>query len=435
MKNTKITLEEKEIPEYYLNIAYYLKKYLGKLPDPPLNPSTRQPVGPADLAAIFPMELIKQEVSLEEKIRIPDEVRELYKLYRPTPLIRAKGLEKLLDTPAHIYYKYEGAAPTGAHKLNTAIAQAYYNKREGVKALATETGAGQWGSALALAANFFGLQLVVYMVRVSFNQKPFRKTVMETYGAKVFSSPSRETEFGKKILKENPDHPGSLGVAISEALETVVKNKGYKYSLGSVLNHVLLHQTIIGLEAKRQMEKAGEYPDVIIGCAGGGSNFAGIAFPFIADSLKGKRKTEFLAVEPSSCPSLTKGRYEYDFGDTAGMTPLLKMKTLGSGFVPSPIHAGGLRYHGMAPLISFLYEKGLIKAKDYGQKEVFKAGIDFARTEGIIPAPESSHAIKAAIDEAIKAKREGKKKIILFNLSGHGLLDLNGYDKYLNRKL
>ena len=280
MKDTKITLSDSEIPEYYLNIAYYLKKYLGKLPDPPLNPATRQPVGPADLSAIFPIELIKQEVSLEEKIKIPEEVRELYKLYRPTPLIRAKRLEKFLDTPAHIYYKYEGASPTGAHKLNTAIAQAYYNKREGVKTLATETGAGQWGSALALAANFFGMKLVVFMVRVSFDQKPFRKTVMETYGAEVFASPSNKTEFGKKILKEKPGHPGSLGIAISEALETVVKNKNYKYSLGSVLNHVLLHQTIVGLEAKKQMSKAGEYPDIVIGCVGGGSNFAGIAFPF-----------------------------------------------------------------------------------------------------------------------------------------------------------
>ncbi len=435
MKNTKITLSESEIPEYYLNISYYLNKYLGKLPDPPLNPVTKQPVGPADLSAIFPMELIKQEVSLEEKIRIPDEVRELYKLYRPTPLIRAYRLEKFLNTPTHIYYKYEGEAPTGAHKLNTAIAQAYYNKKEGVKTLATETGAGQWGSALALATNFFAMKLVVFMVRVSFDQKPFRKTVMETYGAEVFASPSEETEFGKKILKSNPNHPGSLGIAISEALETVVKNKGYKYSLGSVLNHVLLHQTIIGLEAKKQMEKAGVYPDVVIGCVGGGSNFAGIAFPFLVDKLRGKRKTRFIGVEPTSCPSLTKGKYEYDFGDTAQMTPLLKMHTLGSGFVPSPIHAGGLRYHGMAPLISFLYNEKLIEAVAYEQKEIFQAGVDFARAEGIIPAPESCHAIKSAIDEAIKTKHEGKKKTILFNLSGHGLLDLNGYDKFLHNQL
>lgn len=436
MKNTKITLLDSEIPEYYLNIAYYLKKYLGKLPDPPLNPATKKQAGPQDLAAIFPMELIKQEVSLEEKITIPEEVRELYKLYRPTPLIRAKRLEKFLDTPAHIYYKYEGASPTGAHKLNTAIAQAYYNKKEGIKTLATETGAGQWGSALALATNFFNMKLVVFMVKVSFDQKPFRKTVMETYGAKVFASPSKETEFGKKVLKSNSNHPGSLGIAISEALETVVKNKGYKYALGSVLNHVLLHQTVIGLEAKKQMQKAGEYPDVIIGCVGGGSNFAGIAFPFMVDKLSGKKtKTKYVGVEPISCPSLTKGKYRYDFGDTAKMTPLLKMKTLGCDYIPSPIHAGGLRYHGMAPLISFLYEEKLIEAKAYDQIPVFQAGVNFARCEGIIPAPESSHAIKAVIDEALIAKKEGKKKVILFNLSGHGLLDLNGYDKFLHNKL
>lgn len=435
MKNTKIALSDSEIPEYYLNIAYYLKKYLGRLPDPPLNPVTKKPVGPADLSPIFPMEIIKQEVSLEQKIAIPEEVRELYKLYRPTPLIRAKRLEKFLDTPAHIYYKYEGASPTGAHKLNTAIAQAYYNKKEGVTTLATETGAGQWGSALALAANFFGLKLVVFMVRVSFDQKPFRKTVMETYGAEVFASPSDKTEFGKKILKTNPNHPGSLGIAISEALETVVKNKNYKYSLGSVLNHVILHQTIIGLEAKKQMEKAGEYPDIVIGCVGGGSNFPGIAFPFLTENLKARKKTRFIGVEPASCPSLTKGKYTYDFGDTAQMTPLLKMHTLGSGFIPSPIHAGGLRYHGMAPLVSFLYNEKLIEAVAYEQKEIFQAGVDFARAEGIIPAPESCHAIKSAIDEAVKAKKEGKKKVILFNLSGHGLLDLNGYDKFLHNKL
>jgi tryptophan synthase beta chain len=435
MKHTQFTLSESEIPEYYLNIAYYLKKYLGKLPDPPLHPGTKQPVGPQDLAPLFPMELIKQEVSFEERIKIPDEVRELYKLYRPTPLIRAHRLEKFLDTPAHIYYKYEGASPTGAHKLNTAIAQAYYNHKEGVKTLATETGAGQWGSALSLAANFFGMKLIVFMVRVSFDQKPYRKTVMEMYGAEVLASPSDKTEFGKKILKEKPDHPGSLGIAISEALETVVKNKGYKYSLGSVLNHVLLHQTVVGLEAKRQMEKAREYPDIIIGCVGGGSNFAGLAFPFMVDKLRGRRKTRYIGVEPASCPSLTKGEYRYDFGDTAQMTPLLKMKTLGSDFVPPPIHAGGLRYHGMAPLISFLHEEKLMEAVAYEQNEVFQAGVNFAKCEGIIPAPESSHAIKAVIDEAIKAKKEGKKKVILFNLSGHGLLDLNGYDKFLHHKL
>lgn len=435
MKNTKFILSESEIPENFLNINYYLKKYLGRLPDPPLNPVTKQPAGPADLVAIFPMEIIEQEMSLEEKIAIPEEVRNLFKLYRPTPLIRAYRLEKFLDTPAHIYFKYEGASPTGAHKLNTTIAQAYYNKKEGVKTLISETGAGQFGSALSLACNYFGLKCQIFMVRVSYDQKPYRKTVMQMYGADVTASPSAKTEFGKKILANNPDHPGSLGIAISEALETVIKSEGSKYSLGSVLNHVLLHQTVVGLEAKKQMEKAGEYPDIIIGCVGGGSNFAGISFPFMVDKLSGKKKTKYIGVEPVSCPSLTKGKYEYDFGDTAHMTPLLKMHTLGSGFVPSPIHAGGLRYHGMAPLISFLYNEKLMEAVSYEQNPVFQAGVDFARCEGIIPAPESAHAIKAAMDEAIVAKKEGRKKVILFNLSGHGLLDLNGYDKFLHNKL
>lgn len=435
MKNTKFILEENEVPEYYLNISYFLKKYLGKLPDPPLNPATKKPIGPADLAAIFPMELIKQEVSLEEKIPIPEEVRELYKLYRPTPLIRAFRLEKFLDTPAHIYYKYEGASPTGSHKINTTLAQAYYNKKEGTKTIVAETGAGQFGSAISLACNFFGLKCQVFMVRVSYDQKPYRKAVMQIYGADVFASPSNQTEYGRKILKKDPCHPGSLGIAISEAIETVVKNKGAKYSLGSVLNSVLLHQSIVGLETKKQMEKAGAYPDVVIGCCGGGSNFGGLIAPFIADKLKDKNKTKFIGVEPASCPSMTKGEYKYDFGDSAQMTPLMKMKTLGADFVPSPIHAGGLRYHGMSPIISFLQEEGLIEAKAYEQKEVFQAGIDFAKTEGIIPAPESSHAIKAAIDEALLCKKEGKKKVIVFNLSGHGLLDLAGYDKFLHNKL
>lgn len=436
MKHTNFSLSESEIPEYYLNISYYLKKYLGKLPDPPLNPVTKQPAGPSDLAAIFPMELIKQEVSLEEKIEIPEEVRNIYKMYRPTPLIRAYRLEKFLDTPAHIYYKYEGASPTGAHKLNTTIAQAYYNKKEGVKTLIAETGAGQFGSALSLACNFFGLKCQIFMVRVSYDQKPYRKTVMQIYGADVTASPSTKTEFGKKILANNQNHTGSLGIAISEALETVVKTQGSKYALGSVLNHVLLHQTVVGQEAKKQMEKAGEYPDVVIGCVGGGSNFAGIAFPFMVDKLSGKKpKTRYIGVEPASCASLTKGKYEYDFGDTAQMTPLLKMHTLGSNFIPSPIHAGGLRYHGMAPQISFLYNEKLMEAVAYEQSSVFQAGVDFARCEGIIPAPESTHAIKAATDEAIAAKKEGKKKVILFNLSGHGLLDLNGYDKFLHNQL
>lgn len=434
--NTKILLSEKEIPKHFLNINYYLNKYLGKLPDPPLHPVTKKPVGPDDLSAIFPMELIKQEVSLDEFVEIPGEVREIYKTYRPTPLFRAKALEKYLDTPAHIYYKYEGASPVGSHKFNTALVQAYYNKKEGVKMLATETGAGQWGSALSLACNYFGLKCMVFMVRVSFDQKPYRKTVMKIFGADVIASPSSKTEFGKKLLKGNPDHPGSLGIAISEALEVVVKSKNAKYALGSVLNHVLMHQTIIGLEVKKQMEKTRDYPDILIGCCGGGSNFAGFAFPFFADKLSGKKnKTRFIGVEPESCPSLTKGEYRYDFGDAAGMTPLLKMKTLGCDFIPSPIHAGGLRYHGIAPILAFLHKEKLIEARAYGQKEVFSAAVDFARCEGIIPAPESSHAIKAAIDEAIKCRKDGIKKVIVFNLSGHGLLDLGGYQDFLEGKL
>lgn len=434
--NTKIQLGEKDIPIHFLNISYYLQRYLGKLPDPPLNPKTKQLVGPQDLSAIFPMELIKQEVSLDKKIEIPQEVMELYRLYRPSALIRAKRLEKFLDTPAHIYYKYEGGNTSGSHKLNTAIAQAYYNKKEGTQTLITETGAGQWGSALAMACNFFKMKCMVFMVKISFEQKPYRKVIMQIFGAEVHSSPSRITEYGKKVINENPGHPGSLGIAISEALETVIKTQNAKYSLGSVLNHVLLHQTVIGLETKKQLELACEYPDTVIGCCGGGSNFAGIAFPFIADKLAGKNtKTKFIGVEPESCPSLTKGQYRYDFGDTAGMTPLLKMKTLGCDFIPSSIHAGGLRYHGMAPLISFLHEQKIIEARAYNQIEVFKAGINFAKTEGIIPAPESSHAIKAAIDEAIVAKKEGLKKTIVFNLSGHGLLDLKGYDDYIHDKL
>lgn len=436
MRNTKILLEEKEIPTHFLNINYYLKKYLGKLPDPPLNPATNEPIKAEDLALIFPMELIRQEVSLEKEIEIPDEVRELYKLYRPTPLFRAYRLERFLKTPAHIYYKYEGESPAGSHKLNTALAQAYYNKKEGIKNLLTETGAGQWGTALSMACSFFGLNCEVFMVKVSFEQKPYRKILMEMFGAKVHASPSPETEFGRKILKESPNSPGSLGIAISEALEMVTKKENSRYALGSVLNHVLLHQTIVGQETKKQMEKAGEYPDIIIGCCGGGSNFSGIAFPFLADKISGKnKKTRFIGVEPNSCPSMTKGEYRYDFGDTSQKTPLLKMETLGCNFIPAPIHAGGLRYHGIAPLLAFLHREKMIEAKAYGQKEIFKAGVDFAKTEGIIPAPESDHAIKAAIDEAVKCRREGKRKIILFNLSGHGLLDLKGYDDFLHHKL
>jgi tryptophan synthase beta chain len=435
MNNTKIVLEEKDIPTHFLNINYYLKKYLGKLPEPPLNPATKKPIEAGDLAGIFPMELIKQEVSLEKEIEIPEELRNLYKLFRPSPLFRAKGLEKFLKTPAHIYYKYEGNNPSGSHKLNTALAQAYYNKKEGIKNLLTETGAGQWGTALSLACNFFKLSCEVFMVKISFEQKPYRKILMEMFGAKVHASPSKDTEYGRKILKESPSSPGSLGIAISEALEIVLKSQNTRYALGSVLNHVLLHQTIVGLEAQKQMEMFGEYPDIMIGCCGGGSNFAGFAFPFLANQLKGDKKIKFIGVEPKSCPSLTKGKYEYDFGDSSGKTPLLKMKTLGADFVPSPIHAGGLRYHGMAPIISFLQEEKLIEAKSYDQTKIFKAGILFAKTEGIVPAPESSHAIAAAIDEAVKCKKSGEKKVIVFNLSGHGLLDLKGYDDFLHNRL
>lgn len=434
--NKKILLSEKEIPEKYLNINYYLQKHLGKLPDPPLNPATKKPAGVQDLSGIFPMELIKEEGTGEEYVAIPEEVYEKYKIFRPSPVFRASGLEEALKTPAHLYYKFEGGNPVGSHKLNTALMQAYINKKEGTEILITETGAGQWGSALSLSCRLFDLKTKVFMVRISFEQKPYRKTVMMIYGAEIVSSPSKMSEIGRKILNEKADHPGSLGIAISEALSEVIRTRKAKYALGSVLNHVLLHQTIIGLEAKKQMEMAGEYPDCVIACCGGGSNFAGIAFPFLADKLKGRhKKTRFIAAEPASCASLTRGKYRYDFGDSAGMTPLLKMKTLGSDFVPSPIHAGGLRYHGVAPLVAFLHNEGLIEAKAYGQKEIFDSAITFARSEGYIPAPESAHAIKCAIDEALTAKKEGKKKIILFNLSGHGLLDLKGYQDYLEGKL
>jgi len=437
MDNYKIILEEKEIPTHYLNIMYYFQKYLGKLPEPPLHPATREPIGPEALAPIFPMNIIQQEVCLDEFVEIPEEVREYYKMFRPSPLHRAYKLEKFLGTPAKIYYKYEGGNATGSHKLNTALAQAYYNREAGVKKLYTETGAGQWGSALSIACHLFGLECEVFMVKTSYENKPYRKTIMKMFGGQVSASPSTKTDFGTKTLLEHPHTPGSLGIAISEALECVVKAGGSaKYALGSVLNHVLLHQTVIGLEAQKQMAKAGDYPDVIIGCCGGGSNFAGIVFPFLADKLSGKAKVlKIIGVEPASCPSLTKGEYRYDFGDTAQMTPLLKMYTLGADFIPSPIHAGGLRYHGMAPLVSFIHHEGLMEARAYEQNEVFQAGVDFARQEGIIPAPESSHAIKAAIDEALKCKESGESKTILFNLSGHGLLDLKGYEDYLSGKL
>ncbi len=435
MKKMNI-LDSRELPKTYLNLPYYLKKYLGELPAPPLDPKTKQPIGPEALARLFPMELIRQEVSLEKEIPIPDEVRELYATYRPTPLLRAKRLEKALGTPAHIYFKYEGVSAVGSHKLNTAIAQAYYNKKEGITGLTTETGAGQWGSALALACKLFDMKCRVFMVRTSYDHKPYRKTVMHLYGAKVVASPSNETVAGRAFLKKDPDTTGSLGMAISEAIEVAATTPNTHYALGSVLNHVMLHQTIIGQEAMRQIAKEGEYPDIVIGCCGGGSNLAGISFPFVADKLSGKKKhLRIVAVEPTACPSLTRGQYRYDSGDTAGLTPLMKMYTVGSDYVPSPIHAGGLRYHGDAPLVCFLYYKKLIEAVAYGQTEVFEAAKLFAQTEGIIPAPESAHAIKHVIVEAIRAKKEGKKKTILFNLSGHGLLDLGAYEEFLEGRM
>lgn len=431
MDRTKILLEEKEMPQCWYNILADLPE---KLP-PPLHPGTKKPAGPQDLAPIFPMGLIAQEVSAERFIRIPDEVMDIYRLWRPTPLFRARRLEAALNTPARIYYKYEGTSPVGSHKLSTAIAQAYYNKKENVKRIATETGAGQWGMAMSLACNFFGLGCTVYMVKVSFNQKPYRKTAMNLWGATVHASPSEMTEAGRGILKSHPDTPGSLGIAISEAIEDAVKSGGAaKYALGSVLNHVLLHQTVIGEEAKKQFALVGDYPDIIIGCAGGGSNFAGIAFPFIADKAAGK-DIRIVAVEPAACPTLTKGKYVYDFGDVAKMTPLLKMYSLGHDFIPVGIHAGGLRYHGMSPIVSLLYDQKIIEAVAVTQKPVFEAAALFARAEAIIPAPESSHAIRCAIDEALKAKAAGEEKVILFNLSGHGYLDMAAYDQYLSGQL
>ncbi|MCJ7812207.1 TrpB-like pyridoxal phosphate-dependent enzyme, partial [bacterium] len=414
---------------------YNIQADLPKPLPPVLHPGTGQPIGPDDLAPLFPMELIMQEVSQERYIDIPEEIQEVYKMWRPTPLVRARRWEKALDTPAKIYYKWEGVSPPGSHKPNTAVAQAYYNKKEGVKRITTETGAGQWGSALAFACNLFGIECKVYMVRISYDQKPYRRIMMETWGAKCVPSPSTETEAGRKILKEDPDSPGSLGIAISEAVEVAAKNADTKYSLGSVLNHVLLHQTIIGLEVKEQFKKVGEYPDVVIGCVGGGSNFGGFAMPFIQDKILNKTKTRFIAVEPTACPTMTKGLYRYDFGDTACTTPLIKMYTLGHNFIPAPIHAGGLRYHGMSPIICHLYELGLIDAVAYHQKSVFESAISFARAEGHIPAPETAHAIRAAMDEAISCRKSGKAKVIVFNNSGHGHFDLGAYQKFLNNEL
>lgn len=430
MQQRQFLLEQQDIPRQWYNIT----ADLPVPPPPPLHPGTKQPATPEDLKPIFCNAIIEQEVSSERWIDIPEEVLDGMSLWRPTPLYRALRLEQELKTPAKIFYKYEGTSPVGSHKLNTALAQAYYNKKEGIKRLASETGAGQWGCALSMACSIFGLECTVYMVRVSFTQKPYRKSMMQTFGATIYPSPSPQTAFGRKILEQYPDTPGSLGIAISEALEDTVTHEGVKYSLGSVTNHVLLHQTVIGLECKKQMEKAGVYPDVIIGCVGGGSNFAGIAFPFLADKIAGK-ELRALAVEPTVCASLTSGEYRYDFGDTAQMTPLFKMYTLGSDFIPPGIHAGGLRYHGMAPLVSLCHNIGLIEAIAYPQLDVFEGAVQFAKAEGIIPAPESAHAVRAAIDEAIKAKEEGKERVILFNLSGNGFLDLSAYDAYFSGNL
>ena len=427
----KFMLDESEIPTRWYNIA----ADLPNPPLPPLNPGTGQPIGPDDLAPLFPMAVIGQEVSQERWIDIPEPVLDVYRTYRPTPLIRAHRLERALQTPAHIYYKYEGASPAGSHKVNTAVAQAYYNSQEGITRLATETGAGQWGCALAYACKMFGLDLKVYMVRVSFDQKPYRKAMMQVYGADVVPSPSEETQVGRKILADDPESTGSLGIAISEAVEDAASRDDTKYSLGSVLSHVLLHQTVVGQEALKQMDLAGEEPDVVIGCVGGGSNYAGLAFPYLHQQLTGGRETRFVAAEPESCPTLTKGTYTYDFGDTGEMTPLVKMSTLGHTFVPPAIHAGGLRYHGMAPLISQLHEEGYIQAVAHPQLAVFDAAVQFAAAEGIIPAPESAHAIRSAIDEALEAKEAGEPRVILFNLSGHGLLDLGAYEQYFSGEL
>ena len=426
--DTKILLTEAEIPTRWVN----LMADLPGPPAPPLRPDTLEPAGPDDLSPIFPMGLISQEVSTDPEIEIPDEVREIYKLWRPTPLFRARRLERALDTPAHIYYKYEGTSPAGSHKPNTAVPQAYYNREEGVKRLATETGAGQWGSALALACRLMGLECLVFMVGSSYDQKPYRRSMMEVWGATVHRSPSGETAAGRAQAMHDT---GSLGIAISEAVEVAAGDAGTNYALGSVLNHVLLHQTVIGQEAMAQMETAGEYPDTVIGCVGGGSNFAGIANPFLRANLREGKRTRFIACEPAACPTLTRGVYRYDFGDTMGMTPLMPMYTLGHDFVPPPVHAGGLRYHGDAPLLSGLVKEGLVEARAFKQNPTFEAALEFARTEGIIPAPEPAHAIRAVIDEAVNAREAGEQRVILFNLCGHGHFDLSAYDAYLAGKL
>lgn len=427
----KYLLSEEQMPKSWYNIAADLPVPLA----PPLHPGTGQPIGPDDLAPIFPMEVIRQEVSTERRIDIPKEVRDIYRQWRPTPLFRARRLEKALGTPAKIFYKYEGVSPAGSHKPNTSIPQAFYNKAEGVKRLTTETGAGQWGSSLAFAGALFGLEVEVFMVRVSYDQKPYRRALMEAYGARCVASPSNETASGRAVLAEHPDSTGSLGIAISEAVERAVQSPDTKYALGSVLNHVLLHQTILGEEAMMQMEMADAYPDVIVGCTGGGSNFGGIAFPFLGEKLRGGRDVEIIAVEPAACPTLTKGTFAYDFGDTGHLTPLVKMHTLGSTFVPPGFHSGGLRYHGMAPLVSHIKELGLISARSYKQLETFEAGVLFGRTEGILPAPEANHAVKGAIDVALECKRDGRARTILFNLCGHGHFDMQAYIDFAAGKL
>lgn len=432
MSQTKFTLSENDLPKQWYNI----NADSPVPPTPVLNPQTKEPVTPEFLSVLFPMELIMQEISTERYIDIPEEVREIYKLWRPTPLIRARRLEKALGTPAHIYFKHEGVSPSGSHKPNTAVAQAFYNKAVGTKALTTETGAGQWGSALSLSGKFFDLPVEVYMVKISYQQKPYRRVLMESFGGKVYASPSEHTQYGRSVLAETPDSHGSLGIAISEAVEAAATSGGVKkYSLGSVLNHVLMHQSVIGDEAIKQMDLAGEYPDVVIGCVGGGSNFAGIAYPFLREKLLNGANTRFVAVEPTATPTLTRGPYAFDYGDTAQMAPIVKMFTLGHAFVPPPIHAGGLRYHGMAPSICALVDAGLIEAKAVPQLATFEAALMFAHAEGIIPAPETAHAIRAAIDEALDAKEKGEKRTILFNLSGHGHFDLSAYQAYMNGSL
>ena len=430
MSQKKIYLSEKEMPKQWYNIAADMPN-----PAPPiLHPGTGQPIGPEDLAPLFPMGLIMQEVFQDQFIDIPEPVMEALRIWRPSPLIRATGLEKALGTPAKIYYKYEGVSPTGSHKPNSAVAQAFYNKEEGIMRLSTETGAGQWGSSLAFAGSLFGQEVKVYMVRISFDQKPYRKALMQTYGAQVVASPSPDTNYGRSVLEQTPDTPGSLGIAISEAVEDAATREDTRYALGSVLNHVLLHQTVIGQEAIKQMEIAGDYPDIVLGCCGGGSNYAGLAFPFLREKINGK-DMRFVATEPASCPTLTKGEFRYDFGDTAQLTPLSPMYTLGHQFVPPPIHAGGLRYHGDSPLLSKLVKDGLIEAEAYGQVDCFESSIKFAKSEGIVPAPESSHAVHGAVKHALEAKEAGEEKTILFNLSGHGYFDMAAYTKFLSGTL